>query len=493
VIAFALSHATDVRADDPASLYDVFHYRSGEPKKDYLRAALEDAFLLGLGFVDDWRITAGWTDFGATYQWPYFHDKFSADGLSFDVNRFDTNFAGHPLKGTLYYTAARSNRLSILEAGAYALVISTFWEYIGEANQEASINDLVMTPVGGLAIGEALFQLAAYFDRQRPTFANRFFGALFGPVKTIHDAVDHEQLARCETEGCGPWHRFELHADVGATHQEGTPGLAGDTTFALGSRIVNLPGYDAPGKHAHAFVDGNVSAIGLRATFAQQGLVDGRVFFQTVPFGWYASRIDVARSGKLTGASGYVGTAVSFEYGVHDYDRDGARPQDQVSFVSVGPSAEIIGHAGGVRLEGRLDAAFDFGGVNAYALGEYLVRTPGAALPTVLAQHGYYFAGGLTVAPSLAISVGPLELGGRAQLDAFLGFLGADEGQSSLPYTVSRSDQRTELSGWLAWRARRDGLRLFVAGRGGERSGRMGTVAVSRSEVGLATGMEVRF
>lgn len=80
-------------------------------------------------------------------------------GFRFDGDLFETNFVGHPYHGALYYTAARSNNLSLAAAAASTLAGSLAWEEVAETD-DPSINDIFSTVVGGIAVGEVLTRLA---------------------------------------------------------------------------------------------------------------------------------------------------------------------------------------------------------------------------------------------------------------------------------------------------------------------------------------------
>lgn len=80
-------------------------------------------------------------------------------GFEWDTNRWVTNQFGHPYQGSNYYTAARANGLSFWEASSLAAFGSGTWEYFFE-NNRASLNDLINTTLGGIALGEVMYRSA---------------------------------------------------------------------------------------------------------------------------------------------------------------------------------------------------------------------------------------------------------------------------------------------------------------------------------------------
>jgi hypothetical protein len=481
------SFATPSRADDERD-YALFHYKK-PADETWLRAVLEESLLMGLGFADDWRVSAEWRLFGRTYEWNYFRTKLVGKNQSFDTNPFDTNFFGHPLKGGFYYSAARSNRLPILASAALAIINSQIWEYLGEANQEASINDMIFTPGAGIPMGESLIQLAAYFDRQPPTFWNRALGTIFGPVKTAHDRFDGAELDRCSGP-CGPWHRFTAAGSVAMVSQGRA--LHPQVAASLRTRIVNLPDYDAFGKHSHGWSEGNVSMIDLGGALGDKGANDAFIAFRALPVGWYASNMRAQPSGRIAGYSGFIGAAIEYEYRVHEWDLEGPQPPDQITHVSAGPSSELVLRVGGARIQSRLDASVGLAGVRAYALPKFRAWSSDAVLPAVVRLRGYGFAIGTIITPSVVVSYERVEGGVRGRFGFYRGILGAEEDQASLPFDVPRSDREIEGSVWLAWAATR-AFHVVVSGRAAERSSSLDPVTDRRTELAVAMGTEVRF
>jgi hypothetical protein len=70
-----------------------------------------------------------------------------------DNDNFDTNLFWHPYTGGLYFNAARSNGLSFWQSIPFAVGGSYLWELFYET-QPPSLNDIIATPVGGIALGE---------------------------------------------------------------------------------------------------------------------------------------------------------------------------------------------------------------------------------------------------------------------------------------------------------------------------------------------------
>jgi hypothetical protein len=70
-----------------------------------------------------------------------------------DNDNFDTNLFWHPYTGGLYFNAARANGLSFWQSVPFAVGGSYLWEMFCET-QPPSLNDIIATPLGGIALGE---------------------------------------------------------------------------------------------------------------------------------------------------------------------------------------------------------------------------------------------------------------------------------------------------------------------------------------------------
>jgi hypothetical protein len=77
-----------------------------------------------------------------------------------DHDKWYTNYAGHPYGGSIYYNTVRAQGGSKTKSFLFATLMSTQWEYVFEAVAERpSIQDLIVTPVTGRILGEAINQM----------------------------------------------------------------------------------------------------------------------------------------------------------------------------------------------------------------------------------------------------------------------------------------------------------------------------------------------
>ncbi len=123
------------------------------------------------------------------------------NGFGFDRDVFRTNQAAHPYHGGLYFNAARSNGFTFWQSAGFALVGSFVWECCME-NTRPSINDLVNTTLGGMALGEITHRVAVMIRDNTASGANRFWRELAGGV--VDPVGGLNRLLRGETTGASP-------------------------------------------------------------------------------------------------------------------------------------------------------------------------------------------------------------------------------------------------------------------------------------------------
>lgn len=161
------SAANSDRQADSHSINTLPMHLSVAPEKDWDYLLSQSYTILGLSFATVGMMTllpesvTNWTDedrnlgnLGSKW-W----DNVSA-GPVWDHDDHYLNYVMHPYFGGVYYTAARHSGFNEWESFLYSATMSTFfWEYGVESFAEVpSIQDIIVTPLFGAAVGEWMFQ-----------------------------------------------------------------------------------------------------------------------------------------------------------------------------------------------------------------------------------------------------------------------------------------------------------------------------------------------
>jgi hypothetical protein len=472
--------------DEAPDLWDTFVYERPAPTYR-LRLAIEQVAILGVTLVgysiqDPAPPIPG---VPATTVWDKV--RFAPGSWYLDSDPLSLNFARHPFVGTLYYMVARGNRVSVTEAFLWTIGSSTVWELI-EYKEPASINDAIVTPVAGAAIGEAFTQLSGWFDRAGGNGLYEAFAWIFNPVKKIHDWMDGAVPLRVP-DHLG-WHEFRADASAGLIWQgqQTYPALGVD--FA--TRLFRAPGYGEAGGTGFGFADGNVSAIAISATWAASRSVDFLFDTETALLGCYARDLRTEGTG-LGGWDLFVGATIGYEFGSHVWDLANNGPSNQIAMVRFpGADARVRVFAGELELDVSVDVALDFAGVEPIGMPSQGSLPPGQSLPLVYQVQYYYYALGLHLAPALEVRYGPAALGLSLRADWFRGltgpFIPPPDGQ-----VVSLSDSRSTATAWFRYRLTSPSLEFALRGAFRDRRGTVGDQETVRREGSLLASFGVVF
>jgi len=132
--------------------------------------------------------------------WETIHDNFR-DGWEWDRSQYAVNFYHHPYHGYLYYSAGRANGLGYWGSSLCALGGSLMWEYTME-KYRPSINDLITTSLGGIAIGEVGYRFSALVRKKGSRGLDRIWRETVGTVLDPVGGVNRLLNGRKDDE---PW------------------------------------------------------------------------------------------------------------------------------------------------------------------------------------------------------------------------------------------------------------------------------------------------
>lgn len=124
-------------------------------------------------------------------------------GWEWDQDRFGNNFLSHPMMGSFYYTAARSNGYNFWQSAPFVLAGSYMWKIFGE-NGKPEREDLINTTFDGILLGEVLYRLSSNILDDRTAGGERvireILAGLVDPVRGFNRLFQGKSFRRTNTE-----------------------------------------------------------------------------------------------------------------------------------------------------------------------------------------------------------------------------------------------------------------------------------------------------
>jgi hypothetical protein len=482
------------------------------PHKNYSRATLETLIALGIGTTWYYLDRGNQADYDHDVDMDNLKGKFiTGDGYSYDNNPWVTN-VNHVTAGTVYYLLARSNDLSMLESFLYSTGASLLWEYGTEIHEDVSINDSIMNPFGGFAVGEVMYQLGEFFQHGEHNKVNEALGILFGAPSAFHRWLDNDRPknpAHVDRFGftTDVWHRFRLSLGYVAaqSNEGGDSGFQNEVQAGADLELINLSQYNHPGTDSSFYAHSLQNALTLRGSWNGDGWQTSLLRFKTVPLGYYWQDIVAEENaGQLCGYSFILGGASSFEYITNKFSE--FEHEDKQAVVNIfGPSLDLTLHRSGWRVRGVVEASPNFAMLRPYSAEEFngmiAADMPGNDLRRVYgmvykyhpSRGPYYYSFGATAGGRLEVGYGPFEVEGYVLYHYFDSVSGPMRNEGYQRIDLNYSDERLSASLGVSCRLPFDNLRLaFVAEKNWGES-ELGSYSMDAEQTRLITSLVYEF
>jgi len=408
------------------------------------RAGLELAGVLALGAA--WyeaEIDFNGQDFDFERSWSSQWNKLiDGRGYRFDDNDRTTNIA-HAFVGRTYHGIARTNHATMWQAVLFDLTASSLWESGIESQEVFSVNDTIVTGIGGISLGESAFQLGELFARSAPTWRNRLLLTLFSPARAFLALTEGGPLPKAHSvdshgiaDDC--YHRFVLSAGGSfaatpvmgaATAAPSTAAATSASSFAahLDLELVNLRSYGREGATQRNLSGGEATGFSAGYEGTPERLDELTVAARTSLFGRFSQNI-VGDNSDRRGGSLLLAASSAFDLGL----TEGERTSDFVTAVHmIGPTADALIYRGPVTFRLSSDVYGDFAMVRPFALGP---DTPESILTggkSVLREHDYYYAMGLTAAARAEARYAGVRAGAAFEWSGYDSIQGLDRAQDA--------------------------------------------------------------
>jgi hypothetical protein len=406
--------------------YSIFENESAR-KKNYLRAGVEIGVMLSSAMAGYYTVIAAREKKDFDYSFGEgIRKKLNGQGIRFDDNdKFDNE--GHKGAGVMYYQAGRSNGMNSLESFLIALASSTSWEFI-EYHEVLSINDEILTPVGGYIIGEAGYQVACALLQKNNAVATTL-GYLAAPALGVNQTIDRVKSKNKykSQPDCKKTRWSDISMYIGLENGQKAYDPAAHTAMAVGfdATVVTIPNYAEEGKESKVLFDTSMAKLLVEAN-GNQGAIDLKVVAQVVSAAYYQKNLTKDEKGQLRGYDLLLGVGSASTWS----DRGTRYTWDDEVSTSMDDNEDFFGtvnilgataHAN-VNYHGyniKADIAFygDFAMVKSYSLNEYKKGPEGLkGEATTISGKGYYWGWGSSTLASISAQKGRWTVGASGQI-----------------------------------------------------------------------------
>lgn len=456
-------------------------------------------------WIEDWQFKLTWEDQKKRF--------FSFKANKFDSNPFKTNWT-HGLSGAVYYNFARYYRLSILESLLFELGFSLWWEYFTEWREVISVNDNFFSGLGGLPIGEPLFQIGNYFHNKRGTF-NKIVGSLFNPVIMVNDLLGGRKWRKKFIEPNFSKPDIDLYFGYKKVSFKGDENRGSNQVYiGLETNFNTIPGYGVLGTDNRFIKNVLFSEVCLNLAFKSNRVEEYSFYTKAVLFGHFKQKITQDSSKNLRGFSLFWGAGSAFDLfkkraiayydkGEYHYDFTGGEkaPQpteftDKFAIINlIGPVFDLSVYSGRFKFKLSLDAYIDFALVNAMALNEYSMEYDlyEPKMKTTLSHYGYYYAFGFTLASKGSVRYRNFEINGKFKYQSYDSIEGLDRFQDDVEDDCNVTDFRTMYKVSLGYSFSNSPVKIVFACEGIDRKGTLKDITHRESETRLYTQFSLSF
>ncbi len=105
---------------------------------------------------------------------------------TWDEDHWYHNYLGHPYVGSIYYNTVRCQGATPVESFVFSTAMSFWWEYAVESIAEhPSTQDLLVTPITGSLLGEAVHQLTISWLVEGASLAKKIIIFILNPTHVV--------------------------------------------------------------------------------------------------------------------------------------------------------------------------------------------------------------------------------------------------------------------------------------------------------------------
>ncbi|MDD4975544.1 MAG: DUF3943 domain-containing protein [Bacteriovorax sp.] len=435
----------DTATEVPISINQAYSIFEGESdrKKNYLRTGIELGVLFSAAMAVYYQnLPYNSVDFDYTLK-DGLKKKLNGQAILFDDNDKVANY-GHTYAGVLYFQMARTNGFNSLESFLIAFASSTTWEFL-EYHEVLSINDEILTSVGGYVIGEASYQIACALLQKNTAVAKALAYTINPGLGTNHaiDAIKKGNKFASQPD-CkkSRWSEISTYIGLDRGQKAYSPNPKNNLLIGMDATVVNIDNYGKPGTESKLVYDTAMAKALIEAN-GNDGLIDLKVVAQVMSAAYHQKNIKHDVSGDLRGYDILLGVGSMSTWNDRGTNKKGGKEDFYGTVNILGATAHADIYYKGFNI--RADVGFygDFAMVKSYALSDYKDSRGGTleGESTVIKRRGYYWGYGTTTLAAISIGKGRFEVGYKGQFSSANSINNRDRVQSDVTFDTHFSDQ----------------------------------------------------
>ena len=402
-------------------------------KKNLKRAIKENLILFAYSFPsywirhnimkEDWEFKFTWEDQSRRI--------FGLEGVKFDSNTFQFNWT-HSLSGSLYHNFARVNNLNLLESFLFSSTVSLLWETFNEFREVISINDVIFTPMGGLTIGESLYNLGLYNYSNNKGIKQKLLTLITNPVIFLNDLLSKKNKPK-KNANFSSLFKLSFSQQFNINYNNDTPLLRLDFNSKL---FNNKFVYDKKNK-LNIFTKGTLfSSIDLDILLSFDKIEEYSFYSKIIYSGKTIKKVYKNNDGYLK----YYGLSSSYDFFKEMYD---IKNPDRYAVINLfGYDFNYLRFKRNLEFYFGISAYIHFSLINSIGFREYHDEYNIVGTKTTLMQYNYYYAWGSSIYFNIGLNVNKFSLSTNLKYMYFSSIEGLDRFEEYLINDFHLNDSR---------------------------------------------------
>lgn len=406
----------DKITNEPISINKaVSLYEAESPrKKNYLRTGIEIGVQLSAAMAIYYKnLVFNQVDFDYTLKSGLKGKLITGDAIKFDDNDKMSNY-GHIYAGVMYYQTARSNGFNSLESALITFASSAAWEFL-EYHEIFSINDQILTPVGGYVIGEATYQISCAL-LSKNSIAAKTLAYTINPNMGLNHAMDKafkgdkfSAQPDCKKQR---WSDISLYVGLEKGQKAYEPNKNSDYVVGMNAEVVNIDNYNKEGKDGKLVYDTAMVKM-IVENNGNQGLQDLRVIAQVVMAAYHQKNLGRDEKGQLRGYDVIVGLGSASTWNDRGSEELSANEDFYGTINILGATAHANIHLNGINVRADFGLYGDFAMVKGYSVESVRASRKGSTEgeASLMTRKNYYWGVGASAIMAITASKGKFDVG----------------------------------------------------------------------------------